>query len=160
MASTNAIVDVLGEARDNLSEHITTRELLQQLEFIKKNKEDAIAQLQDELRLTNLAIEHERLSNINYRQNLRRFFEIALPKIEQAARHTGGPLDLPNYNVHIMDSYAALRDEVDHLKVEEIGNKKRVFSDLERHWRKLGSRAARPYEPLFHFVTGRYPRTE
>lgn len=131
---------------------------MQELNTARLALEKDIAGLQAAHRITRIAIGKEANSSFEYRDNLRRFYEIALPKIEQAKRRARGNFE--RHHADIMDSFKELEHRVDDVEVREIGNKDKVLAALRRHWRKLGSSEATPYEPLWKFVTGHYLNLE
>ncbi|KAL9025338.1 MAG: hypothetical protein Q9196_005820 [Gyalolechia fulgens] len=153
-AITIDLTNLRWEVRDRMPAKTTSRAILRQLMAMRAAQDDAAV-----IAAIDAAIDEEATQNLAYRDNLRRFYDIALPIVSRAdyyRRHidTFGSMDEA---VH--ESLQFLLSQVGSVTVTDVGDKRKVFENLKRHWRWLGCRTA-PYEPLYEFVLGTPLRNE
>ncbi|KAL8711255.1 MAG: hypothetical protein Q9225_007158 [Loekoesia sp. 1 TL-2023] len=168
VVQSQAVVEIRWEARNSLPAQTTSHEIIQQLKAMKASQIEAVwrahgddtLQKQAAITAIDLAILEECDYHRAYKDDLRRFFEIALPNVHEA------DCDLQHYGLFgrpfqdIWESFEYLRMEVASINVPDIPSKAYVLVNLKRHWRWLGYQVAGPYEPLVEFVTGKVLRLE
>ncbi|KAL8937314.1 MAG: hypothetical protein Q9216_004486 [Gyalolechia sp. 2 TL-2023] len=142
------LAELRHEVRDTMPATTTSDEIIEELQAMRAAQDNAAV-----LTAIDAAIDAEIEQDMAYQDNLRRFYEIALPIVCRAEYYRGfidtfGPMDI---DVH--ESLQFLMAQVDFLTVANIGDKRQVFRDLKRHWRWLGCPTA-IYEPLYEFVLG------
>ncbi|KAI4139164.1 MAG: hypothetical protein L6R39_006439 [Caloplaca ligustica] len=159
-----AILDTRWEARDKLPELTTSTDIINQLlmkrralrQALNTPHPDDFEQLYVAFRVAITAIKEEQDRDWAYRQDLRRFFEIARPKmceayglIEDPSTIQAGDLIVPAF-----EGFELLTTKTARITVEDVGNEDELFDRIRRHWRWLGTGAASAYDALYELVRG------
>ena len=143
------------EARDELPALTTSEDIVRRIRLTRASQKDRAA-----IDITNRAIEEEYRHDRVYRDNLRRFLEIAYVSLVEIEADPNPPRLFGRSFDDIFESLHHLESLVHSTKVSGIPDKSEVFVSLKRHWRWLGNWSAMPFEPLFEFVTGKQLRLE
>ncbi|KAI4183721.1 MAG: hypothetical protein L6R41_005236 [Letrouitia leprolyta] len=139
--------DFRHEVRDLLPVRTTAEAMVREILLIRMAVDDPIT-----IAIIDKAIQDEVMQHYEYLANLRRFYEIALPKVIRREYYHQGAFKSMHQDV--FESLQYLMAEIDFCDVDSIGDKKQVFVNLKRQWRWLGCPTA-PYEPLYEFVLDR-----